>query len=286
MNERELYTRLQPYLNTYQGGKLGTSYLDQFNNAKLAQGELDSLVANNELTKDDQLYKVWNSNLGAQRQGAIAGGALSIANGLGNIWNSVKSLSDIEDTSAYDQQIYDIGNIGTAGYGSYGQLQDDYQRLADSNFSVNYDDIRGADTGQMIGDTLSATMAGASAGFSVGSGWGALAGGIIGLGAGIGGIIAGNMKAKKEQARLKNDALLATNSARRNLASAGEGVRRYNFRSGVAHSAAQGGQIERKQLTMQEFADRILNRQRRSDVTHSARLVTQRCKGGVIVRLK
>ena len=71
-----------------------------------------------------------------------------------------------------------------------------------------------------------------------------------------------------------------------NLQNRTEDLRDYNFNQGLIHSVARGGQIERQQETIQEFAKRVMRKpqlRQRNSVSGFKRDVVE---GGIRIRFK
>ena len=283
MTYKEINDILQPVLGTYQGGTYGPSLINQYRNANLALGELKDLWYQGDIT-DDQLKAV-SSPLKGQKTNAAVSAGLTALNGITNIYSTADNLSSIANTSQYYNAISGIGTIGRGDYGSYEQLASEYGRLG-SQPNLDYDEIRGLNDWQKAGNVASSTLSGISAGATVGGPWGAAIGGVVGLGAGVYGWLTGDEKAKIEKNHLQKRALLATDAANQNLDAAGERLSQYNFRSGVSHVVADGGKIDRRQMSVKEFADAVLNKKRVNSVTHSSGLIRKHCKGGTMIRIK
>ena len=208
-------------------------------------------------------------------------------NGLTQIGTAASSIAGINDTTGYDNQIADIRNIGSTDYNSFDQLASDYTRLGDLQPNINYGDIRGMTTGQKVGNVFSSTLSGAVAGNQIGGPVGAAVGGLVGLGAGAAGWLIGDHRAEQEERRLKQNAVLANQDAELNLDTAGERLKEYKFRSGVSHMAKNGGQIERRQETIQEFAERIKKKPIQRDYSGGGGcIVRKHCNGGTMIRFK
>lgn len=290
-SSKAIYDRIAPSLRTYQGSRLfGTSYLDQYRNASAGLDELSGMYSPsiNGATRD-RLDRV-ASGLRGQQGSAIAGGALATIGGLTNIYSTFDNLTSLPDTSFYRNAIDDINQVGRYNYGSYDQLASDYSRLGGMTPDFDYETIRGMNTGQKVGNVLSSTVSGATAGLQVGGPWGALAGGVLGLGAGIGGWIKGDRNAEAEKGLLENRANLANYAAQLNLNAATESYADSRYRAGVANRAEAGGKLERRQLSLREFAENAMKKRRAGlvagNTVQTGRIIRQHCKGGTMVRIK
>lgn len=210
---------------------------------------------------------------------ALLSGAAQIANG-------AIGASNISDTSIYDNRIEDYENRFVGDYYSYDQLFNDYSRLDSDLYVPTIDNIRGIDTMGKIGSVGNTAISGAMTGAAVGGPFGALAGGVLGLGAGLAGVLTGDAYAEDEQRRLQNKANEAQRNARRSLNAANEGLINYNFRSGLSNVARSGGEINRKQYSIEDFAAKVLRKPRTREYSRNPSVIRKRTQGGVIVRFK
>ena len=241
------------------------------------------------LLDKDELNDVRNRNFAQvemqpnvmQKIGAVAGG-------LAGLYNSFNDLAQIEDTTQQWNNINSLQNVGMNNYGSFEEVNQDYNRMAGLDTSYDYKDIRGGSDGQRAMGVGSAMLQGASAGAAFGP-WGAAAGATIGLGAGLLGIATGNSKARLEKLRLENGARMAATDARDNLSAANENLSEYNFRSGVSRRADMGGQIRRRHESALRYADNIIHHKARyasEGGSHALGNVKRiKCKGGTLIRI-
>jgi len=226
--------------------------------------------------------KKWNS----QKIDDTLGKVSSVLGGLTGVVSGMKQAAQLGDVSQQDNMIDSMSDIGSGNYDSYSQIMTDYSRLGEMSPDLSYDTIRGGSTGQRIGNVGSSALSGAMAGLKVGGAWGALAGGIIGLGAGIGGWISGDAKAHYRQGLMQARANNANDIAQANMLAATDAYKDSAFRNSYASRMAMGGRIERKPMTVTDFADAVMGRQKASDRTHSAGISRRYVKGGLMVRIK
>lgn len=240
----------------------------------LDKGELDD-VRNRNFAQVEMQPNVM------QKIGAVAGG-------LAGLYNSFNDIAQIEDTTQQWNNINSLQNVGMNNYGSFEEVNQDYNRMAGLDTSYDYKDIRGGSDGQRAMGVGSAMLQGASAGAAFGP-WGAAAGATIGLGAGLLGIATGNSKARLEKLRLENGARMAATDARDNLSAANENLSEYNFRSGVSRRADMGGQIRRRHESALRYADNIIHHKARyasEGGSHALSNVKRiKCKGGTLIRI-
>lgn len=227
------------------------------------------------------------SSLGESEGGGFGGEQVMqlVGSGLQLASNAVSS-AQIKDTSGYQNQIDQLKGIGNQRYNDFDAIEQDYQQIDNLMPDVNYDSIRGVNELGEFGSVLSSGLSGASAGFSVGGPWGAAAGAIIGAGTGLVGVLTGDSKAALETGRLQNEADAARLRATQNLDRRREELRDYRFSQGAMNVASEGGMIQKRTQSIQEFAKRALGTPRRKEETSTFRIVRQACDGGVRIRLK
>lgn len=218
--------------------------------------------------------------------GSFATNATAVMGGAAQILNNSQQLAQIGDTQMQENMISDIGNIGNYNYGSYDQLMMDYDRMANLQPDLSFDAIRGGSTKERIGNVLSSTVTGVTTGASVGGPYGALIGGALGATAGLAGWAMGDAKAEQQRKHLMAENSFAHDRAGQNLRAGGENLMNYQFRSGVAHSVAEGGPIERKMMSIQAYANKVLRRPRLRSEEPVHGIVREHCKGGTMVRIK
>ena len=262
----------------------GPSFVDQYRNGNAQMSALKKLNIGTDITQDQ--FDSAKSAINSGKASAVAGGAIAALQGVTSILGNTFNMAQLADTSQYENQIDEIGEIGNTGYSTFEQLNQDYDRLMASPMRIDKRDIRGKTDGELAGGVLSSTLSGATAGLTVGGPWGALAGGVIGAGAGIAGVITGNKNADIRKGMLEQEASANAYEAQRNLSLANENLMDYNFRSGVSRRAAMGGKIVRNEMGIQEFADRVMKRSRSNDTTRSAGVIRRHEKGGTVVRIK
>lgn len=209
---------------------------------------------------------------------------VSVLSGVAQIAPNMMRSMDIEDTTGYENQIADYNDIGYNVYGSYDQLLDDYSRIGSID-TPDADEIRGMNGWQKAGSIGSAALSGASAGMAFGP-WGALVGGVLGAGAGTFGVLSGDAKAREAANDLENRAIIADYAVKDRINNGTEQLRRYNFNNGVSNVAATGGQIERKQMSLDEFARHALSKPQQKKPQVNSGIIRIRGNGGVCIRIK
>lgn len=246
---------------------------------------LDPIVGQAEVQNPAGLAtKQTTGKTGGLTNAALSRGIGALA-GLGSIAQMGISMAQIQDSSPYQMQIDQFGQIGDSGASSYNQLADMYAENARGVVAPTADELRGMDTGQKLGSVLSSTMTGASAGSAFGVP-GAIVGGIAGLGAGVAGWLVGDARAKSEADRLIQEREKAQERNRLRLGVAGNRIAENNFRSQYANIGAEGGQIQRQ--TLQEFAERTLKKNRMPASYGQRPFAYKRvmCNGGVKIAIR
>lgn len=222
--------------------------------------------------------------LAEKLNGALKNGITSLG-GLASIYSASEPLRAINNTGNQLLDIQEIGNFGERNYSNYDQLQSEYESLQSYQPDLSFDTIRGSNKSDRIKGILGSAAAGASAGSFAGP-YGILAGAGIGAATGIVSDVAGNAKANIERDYLSIQNDIANNQKKSGLEYNTDRIADLQNRSNIVHRAEKGGQIQRKPVSAKEFADAVLNKQRKSDTTKSSNIVRQHCKGGTMIRIK
>lgn len=222
--------------------------------------------------------------LAEKLKGALKNGITSLG-GLASIYSASEPLRAINNTGNQLLDIQEIGNFGERNYSNYDQLQSEYESLQSYQPDLSFDTIRGSNKSDRIKGILGSAAAGASAGSFAGP-YGILAGAGIGAATGIVSDVAGNAKANIERDYLSIQNNIANNQKKSGLEYNTDRIADLQNRSSIVHRAEKGGQIQRKPVSAKEFADAVLNKQRKSDTTKSSNIVRQHCKGGTMIRIK
>lgn len=281
MEKRDISNYLADYA-PFGNGWGGTSWFDQYRNARRQQGALRNLydtVADEGVSAED--YDYFNSGLKSVKGQAALGATIAGLQGAAQLAGGAISAAQLRDTSSIEGEIADLSRAGNYNYNNFEQLSNDYAQT-DFNPSFTYQDIRGMTTGQQVGNVATSALSGAATGFQIGGPWGALVGGVAGLGAGLGGVLTGNARARAKQNALEMDAMIAQDAAQENFQAAHERIREAQNRRGAVNMVANGGKIERKQLTMKEFADRVLTKKG----APAQKIIRTKGEGGTIIRIK
>lgn len=268
-----------------QGAKThsGNNYIGQISNSRQALSRLKGMDG-----VTDEQRAALKSGEQASIAESLSGMAGTLAGGLGGIISNTINMAGIADTTQMDNTLASMADVGSSGYGSFDDISQDATRMSqlDNSLDLSYSTIRGKSDAELAGGVLSNAASGAMAGLQIGGPWGALAGGVIGLGSGIAGALTGNAAARTKQAIAALDRKEATLRGRENIASSSDALRERSFRNAYANRAASGGQLKRKVISIREFADTVLDRQREADRTHSTGLLRRHCKGGTMIRIK
>lgn len=173
------------------------------------------------------------------------GGVLNKIAGIGSaaIGIAESAMSNAEvDTSSATNAIEATQNH-KLDTNSLDALAASYSTTPWASENLNFKDLRPS-TGELIMNTAKAGIQGLSAGASLGGGWGAIAGAAVGLGSAIGGMFAGRAKAKKEEARLENEAKIANMSLQAQAESNRDLIMQQQANSALRNLAAEGGQLD------------------------------------------
>lgn len=199
--------------------------------------------------------------------------------GLG-IANTISQSAKIHNNPHFDAAYNEMRNYGTRDYSSIHDLSASMSAINSLNMQQDYDKVRGMNGWQKAGAIGSSALSGFAAGSKVGGIWGGIAGTVIGGVGGLLGVKAGDRRAGI-QTRFDNmqagnaygDAMATANAAQENLAD-------YQHRGLAMRVAANGGQIQRRQMDINEFAGKVLGKK--------GSLLPKRtyCKGGVMVKVK
>lgn len=219
----------------------------------------------------------FKENLANTDWGNVATKGVSTATGLTGIISNGMNSAKIQDTPWFDAQLSDLNDIGNRDYSNYSQIISGFQNM-NAAPRQDYDTVRGMTEGQRYASFGSGLLSGISTGASIGGLKGALVGGFIG---GIGSLIGLQEGDVAADIKTRNDNLesgIAQNNAYRTLQSETEETRDYQFRNRYANRRAYGGQVERKQMDINEFASRVLNKPK-------SRVVRTKCKGGVMIKI-
>ena len=222
----------------------------------------------------NQLNKLNNSI--AWHNGITAG--LGVLNGVNSILGTSMRAAQINENPEFNVQLNDLQNYATRDYDNYEQLSEDMSHM-NAGFQQDYGKVRGMTNGQRWGTVGSSALAGAAAGSQFG--WiGSLVGGAIGAGAGFLGVKTGDNRAGIQTRYDNTQVGLARNNALATAASEHENIADFNHRNLARNVVRNGGQIEKKQETVQQFANRVLGKKNS--------ILPQRtlCKGGVMVKIR
>jgi hypothetical protein len=178
--------------------------------------------------------KAFSGGNGASTIAGLASGALNIAE---------SAIANAEvDTSSATNAIEATQNH-QLDTNSLDALAASYNTTPWASEDLNFKDFRPG-AGELIMNTAKAGIQGLSSGASAGGAWGAIAGAAVGLGSAIGGMFAGRAKAKKEEARLENEAKLANMSMQAQAESNRDLIMQQQANAALRNLAAEGGQLD------------------------------------------
>lgn len=211
--------------------------------------------------------------------------------GLGLLAQGNAQLASMPNQNSF---LYDVNtnfDLGNRNYGSFDQINNDMNNAVfGKRFSTR--DVLGRTDGQQALGVASNALSGTAYGATAGSMFGPV-GTAIGAGAGllIGAIpslfTAGEAKRKasimRDYYNLQSQA--SDQAAITNYNSAYERLNDNNNRLRQINVSANGGKVEKKPLTLKEFADKVLSNQNR-DATRAAGIIRQHKDGGTVIRIK
>lgn len=280
MTDKEIMLALQ---NARIGNGQNTFATIANNNRSLeALNGLQGLTADQK-TKFSGMLK--SANVDAGLSGAVSG-----LTALAQIGSISSDLSSIKDQSQYKNAVNDLSGLGKNGYGSFDQAISDYNNFGNMSAQLqqnnDYDSIREMSTGQQIGKIGNATATGALAGLSVAGPVGAAVGAGVGLLASGAGALYGSNAAKLTQGLNTQRAANATAIAQTNMQAGVDALKEKTSKLNYSNRKEEGGLINRKQLSAQEFIDRMLKRPNFSNRQVSSPVVRTHGDGGTIIRIK
>ena len=287
MTYDEIYKRIMDGLGTHQGGVFGTSYIDSAANYGAAKRQLKALYADKTNGITDADFKNIKRSLNGAQATQIVNGAATAIQGLTGIASTAAGLSENADIRDRIGQYAAAGNIGRRDYTDFSQIANDVNSIeASLPMASTAQQIYGKTNADKVLGVGSTTLQGITSGAAVGGLPGAIAGVVIGLGAGLFGMGQGEANAQLKADYEKNYRANAIRSAYNNVRNSHEKLLDSSYNAAYGHIAKRGGRIERRMPTAKEFAGRILSSQASNDVSHSANISRQYCKGGLRIRIK
>ena len=283
MTRNEIRKILEEGASLSNTGLFGeTTIADQYKNANSLLSELNDIE---DLDHDSEEYKDFAGQIKAQKANAVMSGRMTGANGLASIGSTAVQAADINDTSYYDQQLDQMMRSGNYNYGSYTQLNNDLMNQPQVN-PVSYQDIRGMNNLQKAGSILSSTASGAAAGAQIGGLWGGIAGAAVGLAGGVGGVLVGNANARAKQDYYTSKAAQANAISGINYQAANNRIADTDSRYKMSRVVANGGRIERKRESIQDFASRVMRTPGNQIRRNSGDMVRTYEEGGVRIKIR
>ena len=217
---------------------------------------------------------------GGKLNAAAAGGIAGLSGLTGILSNAVNASKIKEDTPWFDARVDELNRVGSTEYLTNEQVLNGYSNLASAPVQ-DYDEVRNMTSGQKLANAGSSILQGASTGFSIGGWWGALAGGVVGGLASLEGIRQGDEKARLKVMEDNMNSQIAMNNANMNLAYNLQRVKNLNYRDDYANVGKDGGKMERKQMSIRDFADIATGRKR----DYPVRIARVHCNGGVKIKI-
>lgn len=145
------------------------------------------------------------------------------------------------DTTSADNAIA-ATNAFQTNNSSLDTLANSYDSAPWAATDYSFKDFRPG-AGELIMNSVSSAISGASAGASAGGPWGAIGGAAVGLGSALGGIFAGRAKAKKEEARLEAESILANQSIQARAEASRDALIQQQANQKLMNIAAYGGSL-------------------------------------------
>lgn len=197
--------------------------------------------------------------------------------------NYSMQATQLRDTTGIQNQIDEVSRAGSGNYYDYNQIGQEMAGIYAPR--VKHSDVSAMSSGQRAGNVLGQTAQMAAAGSTFGP-VGGILGGVAGFAKGLIDNLQGSFAEDVHQEYLNLQARKATQNMQNNFAAATENLSDRIARNRSSNVAANGGQIQRKQLSAKDFADVILKRKALNDVTRSSDIMHKRCNGGLMVRIK
>lgn len=202
-------------------------------------------------------------------KGKGTGSVMGMLGGAADIVGKAVDLAQIEDTTALEDSMENMGTDVSAS--SLDSLMEQWGASANTGNSYSWRDVRGKTDGEIAGGILGAGLSGATAGAAAGP-IGAIVGGAIGLiGSGIGAAV-GRNKAERKAGQLNDMANEANLRQQLAFASNADSIMDQQNLAAMSTLAAHGGRIhikpskrgtftaaaKRRGLGVQEFASKVL----------------------------
>lgn len=202
-------------------------------------------------------------------KGKGTGSVMGMLGGAADIVGKAVDLAQIEDTTALEDSMENMGTDVNAS--SLDSLMEQWGASANTGNSYSWRDVRGKTDGEIAGGILGAGLSGATAGAAAGP-IGAIVGGAIGLiGSGIGAAV-GRNKAERKAGQLNDMADEANLRQQLAFASNADSIMDQQNLAAMSTLAAHGGRIhikpskrgtftaaaKRRGLGVQEFASKVL----------------------------
>lgn len=223
----------------------------------------------------------WAQN-NSQAMSAVLGGGLTLANGAVSILDNARQLSTLHDVDKYDYQLNQLAQARDGKTWDMNQLIEQQQSLP--TYQAKASDFGPSDSDVRSG-VLSSAMSGATAGGKTFGLLGAIGGGLIG---GITALFSGKKGQDKAERLADAQNTLQKIQKDRNeiyYRDQADKINDFTYDNMWANRADDGGEIERRQQNLQDFANAVLKKQTaRPD--RSSGIIRRHCDGGTMIRIK
>lgn len=218
----------------------------------------------------------------SQAMSAVLGGGLTLANGAVSLLDNARQLSSLHDVNKYDYQLNQLTQARDGKTWDMNQLIEQQQSLP--TFQAKATDF-GPSNSDIRKGVLSSAMSGAAAGGKTFGLLGAIGGGLIG---GATALFSGKSgQAEAERFADAQNTLQKIQKDRNGVYYRDQADKINDFAYGNLWSnrADDGGEIERRQRNLQDFANAVLKKQTaRPD--RSSGIIRRHCNGGTMIRIK
>lgn len=220
--------------------------------------------------------KIKNIDLGSVFSGDNIATGVNISNGLTGIIGSAQRAASINENPSFNYGLNALQQAGTWDYNNFDQIAQGMNNV-NTGIRQDYNTVRGMTNGQKWGTVGSAALSGAVAGSKFG--WlGSAIGGVVGGAAGLFGVKRGDRNAEAQTNYDNSMADIARQGFLDTAQAEHEDIVDFNHRNRIYNLNKYGGQVVRKQMDINEFASRVLNKPK-------SRVVRTKCKGGVMIKI-
>ncbi len=217
-----------------------------------------------------------------QAMSSVLGGGLTSANGAISILDNARQLSELHNVDKYNDQLNQLAQARDGKTWDMNQLLEQQQSLPTYQAKAADFGPSDSDIGKGV---LSSAMSGAAAGGKTFGLLGAIGGGLIG---GATALISGKSGQRAAERFADAQNTLQKIQKDRNgvyYRSQADKINDFTYGNLWANRAENGGEIERRQRNLQDFADAVLKKQTaRPD--RSSGIIRRHCDGGTMIRIK